>query len=223
LPEPGERKSSLEAVVVTTVRAAPHRPTVEVIFSLPQIRPSLPGAVQLYERAASEAIGEDAQPRRGVGQPRRNAYVSAEVAVMLDIERRPTTDPLLDAEGRDERRRLKGWKCPRCGQRVRLARVRHSSRGTVAMLVCPVGHRHPEPGAVGPFSTLDYLGPRAASEKTVDRWRNDGRAFLAQLGVWPWALVSNGRLGRVWWRDRRFSEELAAWREGRIPAVHRMP
>ena len=70
---------------------------------------------------------------------------------------------------------------------------------------------------------LDYLGSQTATKKTIDRWRNDGRAFLAQLGAWPWALTPDGRLGRAWWRDQRFSEELTAWREGRVSAVQRMP
>jgi hypothetical protein len=61
---------------------------------------------------------------------------------------------------------------------------------------------------------LDYLGPNTGTMKTLDRWRNDGRAFLAQLGGWPWALVPAGRLGRVWWRDQCFSKALDEWCRG---------
>ena len=213
LPEPKEKGRSLEAVVIAAVQAAPHRPTLEVVLPLPQVRPRSPEAVKSYALAASEAIGETAPHRDHAGRPPRNLYVAAEVAVMFDIERRSKIEPPLDISARDARERLKRYGCPTCGKGLRPV-LREPSGRTVAMLVCALGHQHPEPGAVGPFSMLDYLGPNTATMKTIDRWRNDGRAFLAQLGAWPWALTPDGRLSRVWWRDQRFSRALGEWCEG---------
>lgn len=183
----------------------------EVVIPLPQIRAPSQDAVESYDRAVNEAIGEAAPHTGRTGRPPRNLYVAAEIAVMFDIERRSKIEPPLNTEAREARERLARWCCPVCGRRLRQERHRQPIGRSISTLVCNLGHRHPLPGAVGPFSMLDYLWPSTEPRKTIDRWRNDGRAFLAQLGAWPWALASKGRLGRVWWREVRFARALSEW------------
>jgi len=79
------------------------------------------------------------------------------------------------------------------------------------------------------FGQHDYLGDHLALEpvsherdsersRTVRRWRNDGRAALAALGAWPWAVTpdGSGRLARTWWRDERYEKALTAWAHGEV-------
>lgn len=47
----------------------------------------------------------------------------------------------------------------------------------------------------------------------VLRRRAEGRAMLAQLGVWPWVHAPEGKLPRRWRDDPAYAEALAAWCE----------
>jgi hypothetical protein len=43
------------------------------------------------------------------------------------------------------------------------------------------------------------------------RYRDRGRDMLAALGVWPWTLVSQGKLERHWREDRAYMFSLECW------------
>lgn len=52
--------------------------------------------------------------------------------------------------------------------------------------------------------------------RTVRRWRDDGRQSWASLGAWPWALSTDGKLSRVWWKRPEYAKAIAGWTKGAI-------
>jgi hypothetical protein len=59
----------------------------------------------------------------------------------------------------------------------------------------------------------DDSSRNGSGSRTARGYVQHGRARLAQLGAWPWALEprNRGRLPRGWHRDERFASALAQW------------
>jgi hypothetical protein len=175
LPEPGEWPD-LEHFVARLW--PPDRPWVEVVCAVPQVRPPRQGAFETLEQAYAETLGEPPKSR-GRGQPRRNRYVAAEFAYMLDLERRPPMVRELYAPERRVRRAFTA--------RAQLETALEAMDRTPRVAVS---------------------ADEGLRSRTLTRWRDDGRRVLHDLGAWPWALETDGRLDRTWWRDPRYLAEL---------------
>lgn len=54
-------------------------------------------------------------------------------------------------------------------------------------------------------------GKVSKEPRNARRYRARGRALLAALGAWPWALTAEGRLDHDWREDRSFMFSLECW------------